>query len=97
MSDCGHCGKPVHLGGAVGATRLCHPDEDMDCYHLVTVYKHPMPCDCDGTLARVGMTPDESLRASIADLYRAIRQPNEVRHSLDDVARELGIDEDDAR
>jgi len=25
---------------------LCHPDSGMDCYTLVTVYGHGMPCDC---------------------------------------------------
>ena len=37
---CGHCGKVARGYGWDGA-RLCHPDEGMDCYRLVTVYKHP--------------------------------------------------------
>ncbi len=43
-ATCGHC-----LGAVVGAAFvdqdvLCHTDEGMDCYRLVTVYRHPMPC-----------------------------------------------------
>ena len=34
-------------------TALCHPDEGMDCYHLATVYRHPLPCrDCIQAPAR---------------------------------------------
>lgn len=32
---------------------LCHPDDGPDCFHLVTVYRHPAPCpNCPG---QVGM------------------------------------------
>lgn len=50
---CGHCGRTdvgSYAAGssAVGNQRLCHPNEAgrPDCYRLVTVYKHPVPCDC---------------------------------------------------
>lgn len=47
---CAHCRRPDSDGhGMVGDQRLCHPDYGMDCYKLVTVYHHPMPCDCRGT------------------------------------------------
>lgn len=42
---CGHCGKPQRGYAMVNGVRLCHPTEGMDCYRLVTVYDHKMPCD----------------------------------------------------
>jgi hypothetical protein len=42
---CGHCQRPIRGMGSVGGTFLCHPDDGMDCYRLVTLYGHPMPCD----------------------------------------------------
>jgi hypothetical protein len=41
---CTHCGEPQR--GSAGVQRsdgyypLCHPDDGMDCYRLVTVYQH---------------------------------------------------------
>ncbi len=55
LTPCGHCGA-ADVGtfaagyGFVrdehGAWTLCHPNEPgrMDCYHLVTLYKHATPC-----------------------------------------------------
>lgn len=33
----------------VGPNPVCHPNAKNrpDCYHLVTVYKHPMPCNSE--------------------------------------------------
>ena len=49
---CAHCGaKDVSTlaagGAAVGMQPLCHPyvGDRMDCYSLVTLHKHPMPCE----------------------------------------------------
>ncbi len=70
---CGHCGR-TDMGsyeagyGAVGKTRLCHPNVSgrPRCYDLVTRYGHTMPCDCAerspraadrATLAWVGQLP----------------------------------------
>lgn len=48
---CTHCARPMR--GNAGLTLdgvhhpLCHPDEGMDCYRLVTVYHHPLhACPC---------------------------------------------------
>ncbi len=48
---CAHCGRDdvgTAEGGyaAVRGQWLCHPNESgrPDCYTLVTVYKHGMPC-----------------------------------------------------
>lgn len=48
---CAHCGADdvgtFEAGFAgVGDDYLCHPNAPgrSDCYRLVTVYKHPMPC-----------------------------------------------------
>jgi hypothetical protein len=48
---CGHCGLPIVGYGYALGEALCHPDQALlghsgraDCYHLVTVYRHPMPC-----------------------------------------------------
>lgn len=42
MKTCAHCGKQFRIGGSLyrdGSTYpLCHPNEGLDCYHLVTVY-----------------------------------------------------------
>lgn len=50
--QCGHCQGPQigHSNVFEGKQRvpLCHPDYGMDCYHLVTVYRHSIPCDCRG-------------------------------------------------
>lgn len=43
---CGHCGEPMRGYAAINDTPLCHPDEGLDCYRLVTVFGHPMPCGC---------------------------------------------------
>ena len=41
---CGHCCGPMLGYAKAEGKHLCHPDEGMDCYHLVTVYRHLMPC-----------------------------------------------------
>jgi hypothetical protein len=41
---CGHCGQPVQGYGYAGGQALCHPHQGLDCYHLVTLYRHPTPC-----------------------------------------------------
>lgn len=51
---CGHCGASdvgtLRAGYAsVGMEPVCHPyvGDRPDCYRLVTIYGHPMPCaDC---------------------------------------------------
>jgi hypothetical protein len=46
VPTCSHCGLPRRGSAGVllksGYYPLCHPDEGLDCYHLVTVYKHPI-------------------------------------------------------
>lgn len=50
---CGHCEGPMRGYAFAFNLPLCHPDAGPDCYHLVTVYRHPMPCaSCPG---EVGM------------------------------------------
>lgn len=48
---CGHCDRPIQGSGWAEGQPLCHPDASflghlgrLDCYRLVTVYHHPMPC-----------------------------------------------------
>jgi hypothetical protein len=41
---CGHCEQPMRGMASKGDTWLCHPDEGIDCYRLVTVYGHATPC-----------------------------------------------------
>lgn len=54
---CAHCSGPQN--GSASVTQyddarkpvhkpLCHPDYGMDCYSLVSVYGHSMPCQCRG-------------------------------------------------
>lgn len=47
---CVHCRRPADGYASSEAGRLCHPDNGLDCYHLVTVYKHPTPCVCRDAL-----------------------------------------------
>jgi hypothetical protein len=42
--ECAHCRRSLDGLAAVNGSALCHPDAGMDCYRLVTVYAHPMPC-----------------------------------------------------
>lgn len=46
MTTCAHCLQPTKGRGygSVNSKPLCHPDAGLDCYHLVTVYRHTMPC-----------------------------------------------------
>ena len=48
---CSHCGKAMRGNAGMSLNgrhhHLCHPDEGMDCYRLVTVYQHPVEdCPC---------------------------------------------------
>lgn len=48
---CAHCQRPnrgVAVSGyaTVDGKFVCHPDVGVDCYRLVTLYKHPTPCAC---------------------------------------------------
>lgn len=45
---CAHCGGPQVGFASVNLAPLCHPDYGLDCYRLVTVYGHLMPCECRG-------------------------------------------------
>jgi hypothetical protein len=70
--SCGHCGNPMrgyataYRAGSALPVPLCHPDDGMDCYHLVTVYQHPMPCeDC---AAQVAATAHGSRRCTCGHL-----------------------------
>lgn len=49
MLTCKHCGGRQRGYATVGDAKVCHPDDGMDCYRLVTVYGHQMPCEtCAG-------------------------------------------------
>jgi hypothetical protein len=41
---CAHCGGPQRGYAAINDAPLRHPDVDLDCYRLVTVHGHSMPC-----------------------------------------------------
>lgn len=50
---CAHCGGPqIGIASTFDSEDrrrlLCHPPRGMDCYRLVTIYGHDMPCDCRG-------------------------------------------------
>jgi len=46
MKTCAHCGEQFRHGASLttpeGHWDLCHPDEGLDCYHLVTVWREPV-------------------------------------------------------
>jgi len=45
--QCAHCMREMRGYASAGnGQRLCHPDAGLDCYRLVTVYGHEMPCWC---------------------------------------------------
>jgi len=41
---CGHCRGFLRGYAGIDSQRVCHPDVGLDCYRLVTVYRHPLPC-----------------------------------------------------
>jgi hypothetical protein len=45
MSRCAHCMRPALTPLAIGKYQLCHPPYGLDCYELVTIAKHGMPCN----------------------------------------------------
>lgn len=53
LPDCGHCLEPMVGYGSAGKQLLCHPDIGMDCYKLVTLYKHTTPCSNEHCVASV--------------------------------------------
>ena len=59
---CGHCREEMRGFASAGDTWLCHPDEGLDCYRLVTVYKHAMPCfPCASVHYDEGVEDEEDL------------------------------------
>jgi hypothetical protein len=49
---CAHCLLPISGYGSPHDGQLCHPDvPGMDCYRLVTVHQHEMPCHREPCLA----------------------------------------------
>ncbi|TDC34205.1 hypothetical protein E1211_17815 [Micromonospora sp. 15K316] len=41
---CGHCRTPMRGYARLGDIWLCHPDDGLDCYRMVTLYGHGAPC-----------------------------------------------------
>lgn len=41
---CAHCLHDMRGFASVGDDYLCHPDVGLDCYRLVTVHGHELPC-----------------------------------------------------
>lgn len=50
---CGHCGLSLRGYASSGDDKLCHPDTGMDCYKLVTLYKHEFDCEDPKCLASI--------------------------------------------
>lgn len=48
---CAHCLRQMRGFAAINDDWLCHPDEGMDCYGLVTIYGHPRPCENCSSMA----------------------------------------------
>ncbi len=77
--NCSHCGGVMRgsAGLTVGGVHypLCHPDDGMDCYRLVTVYKHPSKeCPCVGGFLppQMVLTPENGFRRALQTLDQAI-------------------------
>ena len=58
-STCGHCRREPLGFAEIRDQRVCHPDYGIDCYRLVLVYGHPMPCQacCDARALLDNMDP----------------------------------------
>lgn len=62
---CVHCGReagdPKGGEASVGLAKLCHPSVDgrPDCYHMVSVYSHPLE-DC----GRCGQEPYQPMTST---------------------------------
>lgn len=39
---CAHCGTLAFFAGFLNDAPLCHPNQGLDCYRLVTVYREPI-------------------------------------------------------
>lgn len=80
-TTCGHCGAgdvgSIEAGYSVlGDAYLCHPNERgrPDCYRLVTVYHHEMPCTpCRKSLA-LGRSEGERPTGGLAEAVAFYRQ-----------------------
>lgn len=59
MQACAHCGTKLQDQGSgfVRDQPVCHPDVGMDCYRLVTVYDHPLPCRACRAVREVDLAP----------------------------------------
>lgn len=64
--DCAHCGLPVKGYGTFGDAKLCHPDIGLDCYHLVTLYRHQSPCEIPYCTASVQRRLRREANAEVA-------------------------------
>jgi hypothetical protein len=74
---CGHCGGPLRGYATLGNIKLCHPDEGMDCYRLVTLYGHGAPC-----VIQPCYEPKPELRAAHRDHQRRRGVTRSLRHRL---------------
>lgn len=52
---CSHCGLALRGYGSVDSAPLCHPEVGMDCYRLVSVYRHPTPCTIPYCVSSAGL------------------------------------------
>ena len=91
---CGHCGPPARGGAGVGDTPLCHPDGGMDCYRLVTVYRHPTPCFGCETIARRARAGQTILALTeTRDALRVLLDRLEAYRQVDAAAVDAMLDE----
>ena len=47
---CAHCGEPQRGAASAFGKDLCHPDDGLDCYRLVTVYGEPVGARRNGSI-----------------------------------------------
>lgn len=93
---CAHCGNEqqgyasVHKGGV--NYPLCHPDEGLDCYHLVTVYHEPIGSRKEGRRTKVDhkkylemlVEPDQTQRDHVRELLAILQDGEPVTLKLSD-------------
>lgn len=93
---CAHCGKRFQVGGSLtrdGKTYpLCHPDEGLDCYHLVTVYGEEIGSRKQGRRTKVDhkkyldtlVEPDQAQRDHVRELLALLQDGEPVTLKLSD-------------
>lgn len=95
MKVCAHCGKRFKVGGSLytGGVDypLCHPDEGLDCYHLVTVHGEEIGSRKEGRrkvdhkkYLEMLVEPDQAQRDHVRELLALLEDGGTITMKLTD-------------